>query len=595
MAPYVPPITLFAEMETVGVLSQLRLLPGLLLDLQRKLARADSVSLTIGIGEQPHGITLSEVPGATQRHLVAIGSRRLIELAKKYSPSVSERVSKGGRWTEMHLNLTIGSAFMADAPGRGERTLRCEGRADLAESVFGIWQELASRLELDARRGLRRARHYRADGQVLFPCHADFATMKHLRQEHAPPWYAMDRPSLPYCVRTERGAVPPVNVFFVMPRFGQRGNDHWVRHLAGHLVSLNPAYRPHLVLSEATHIEAHPQWLRVFDTITGLPEGPSERADALPGLFQAADIIIDAGSSIIPLDARTPGEDSAPLANVLAEIREKSGARIVCYPDRVEFDHDGLPDGYLAAAARYYEALIDRVLVPSAQVRHMCLNLGIPDDKLVSLPSAPGVAPASVEAALAIADEKSQRRYTADAPLKVLFVGRLSHEKGLYRLERLAEEVSAAGLPVQFRLIGRGTVPRADFWQRLPMAQISGGLVEESVMADYYTQADVFLRPSRNEGTPLAVLEAMAFGNIVIATNVGAVGEMVEDGKTGLLLDADRSEEDLAVAMRSILVDIIANPDHYATLRADACRRAMEASWTRSAGHLAQLIDRLVN
>ncbi len=64
--------------------------------------------------------------------------------------------------------------------------------------------------------------------------------------------------------------------------------------------------------------------------------------------------------------------------------------------------------------------------------------------------------------------------------------------------------------------------------------------------------ADLFVQPSRSEGLPLAVLEAMAAGLPVVATRVGGMGEAVVDGETGILVEPARPDE-LARALRSLL------------------------------------------
>jgi glycosyltransferase involved in cell wall biosynthesis len=64
----------------------------------------------------------------------------------------------------------------------------------------------------------------------------------------------------------------------------------------------------------------------------------------------------------------------------------------------------------------------------------------------------------------------------------------------------------------------------------------------------------VFLMPSLIEGLPAVILEAMYCRTPVIAYNVGGIGEVVKNGKTGWLIDKDK-EEDFVSAIKSILTD----------------------------------------
>ena len=65
---------------------------------------------------------------------------------------------------------------------------------------------------------------------------------------------------------------------------------------------------------------------------------------------------------------------------------------------------------------------------------------------------------------------------------------------------------------------------------------------------------DVFVLPSRFEGLSLALLEAMAIGTPVVATNVGGAGEAVVSGETGLLVPPD-SPAAMAEAIGRVLDD----------------------------------------
>ena len=57
---------------------------------------------------------------------------------------------------------------------------------------------------------------------------------------------------------------------------------------------------------------------------------------------------------------------------------------------------------------------------------------------------------------------------------------------------------------------------------------------------------------SESEGIPVSIMEASSFGIPVIATNVGGVGEIVENGYNGLLLNKDFLNRDLSVCLKSI-------------------------------------------
>jgi glycosyltransferase involved in cell wall biosynthesis len=78
-------------------------------------------------------------------------------------------------------------------------------------------------------------------------------------------------------------------------------------------------------------------------------------------------------------------------------------------------------------------------------------------------------------------------------------------------------------------------------------------------MPGAYASFDIVTLPSRVEAMPMCVLEALAAARPVVATSVGDVGQVVLHEKTGLLVDADRTDQ-LASAITKLLDD-----DVYAT------------------------------
>jgi len=86
---------------------------------------------------------------------------------------------------------------------------------------------------------------------------------------------------------------------------------------------------------------------------------------------------------------------------------------------------------------------------------------------------------------------------------------------------------------------------------------------------------DVVVSASRREGLPRSIMEAMAAGAAVVATDVGAVADLVRDGETGLLLPVDDP-----AALTSALERLVTDGDERRRLAA-AARRLVEQSFDR--------------
>jgi glycosyltransferase involved in cell wall biosynthesis len=115
----------------------------------------------------------------------------------------------------------------------------------------------------------------------------------------------------------------------------------------------------------------------------------------------------------------------------------------------------------------------------------------------------------------------------------------------------------------------------------------------EKELAEHYRWADVFLLPSRWEGVPLTLLEAMAFGTIVISTDVGGVSEIVRDGDTGFVVPAGATEGEIIMKCVEAIAAESRDPKGYADIRERAVREALGTSWTSTARTLASVIEEL--
>ncbi|MDA8086977.1 MAG: glycosyltransferase [Nitrospiraceae bacterium] len=137
-----------------------------------------------------------------------------------------------------------------------------------------------------------------------------------------------------------------------------------------------------------------------------------------------------------------------------------------------------------------------------------------------------------------------KKKNVAREPARVNFVavGRLTPEKGLDDLVRAAELLVSSGFHrFVFRLIGDGK--ERERLQRMVAQAGLGGYLEfagfvqpgKDLLAAY-DNADAFVLPSRTEGIPKVLYEAMARGLPVVASNVGGVPEIVDEGVNGLLV-----------------------------------------------------------
>jgi glycosyltransferase involved in cell wall biosynthesis len=154
----------------------------------------------------------------------------------------------------------------------------------------------------------------------------------------------------------------------------------------------------------------------------------------------------------------------------------------------------------------------------------------------------------------------------------ILSVGRLSTEKGhadlLAALQLLLRDHPQ--LTIRLILVGDGierpTLERAAAAPDLASSVIFAG--HSSNVWPYYSLADVFALPSHSEGSPNALLEAMAAGVPIVACKVGGVPETVEDGSSALLVPPAKP-----AAMASALARVLEDPALASRLVANASER----------------------
>jgi len=142
----------------------------------------------------------------------------------------------------------------------------------------------------------------------------------------------------------------------------------------------------------------------------------------------------------------------------------------------------------------------------------------------------------------------------------ILFVGYLDEFKGIYELINAFNIIHSENRKVKLMMIGAG--PKKDHLLKILTEMnienevIFTGRVEPQKIHKYYQAADIFVLPSYTEGLPVSVLEAMACGLPIVATDVGGIPEIITDGFNGFLIPP-MNEKELCKKLRVLIADKI--------------------------------------
>ena len=138
------------------------------------------------------------------------------------------------------------------------------------------------------------------------------------------------------------------------------------------------------------------------------------------------------------------------------------------------------------------------------------------------------------------------RTYLGNHPLSVLFMGRITVDKGIESIFEAFKRLKEKGIEFKFIMAGKGREERV-YVERFRGLLGEGfdyrGAVSGDEKAGLLKECDVFLLPSLFEGLPMALIESMAFGLVPIVTNVGSIRRVVTSGINGIIVNRDSSEE----------------------------------------------------
>ena len=214
--------------------------------------------------------------------------------------------------------------------------------------------------------------------------------------------------------------------------------------------------------------------------------------------------------------------------------------------------HHAILHGTDALLLRRLPPVIHRAIArgcSSVQFAHPGLREGL-DEALAAHRSAidlPMAARIPSRSALDARDHTRASLGISQDQLMVLSVARLAEEKALAALALTAHEFKSDA-PVRFVLAGDG--PDRQALERLARGRVTfTGAVDEATRDRLLAAADVFALPSKRDGAPTAIVEALSFGLPVVATRVGGIPWLA--GDAALYVEPERPAE-LAHTIKSL-------------------------------------------
>jgi len=309
-----------------------------------------------------------------------------------------------------------------------------------------------------------------------------------------------------------------------------------------------------------------------FDTLIAFGTPEPEEGEIVPGPDEPAFRIAALRRPIDPAADQRAITDLTRLANryrpdIVHTHLAKGGAlgrsvaRRVKAGGVVHTFHGHVLEGYFASPAnsafvmaeRRLAKRTDALVTVSNATRDDLLGLGIgrPEQWHV-LPYALDLAPL-LELDLTTDEAREGLGLPAGAPI-VGIVGRLVPIKNHMLFLEMAERVSASRPDVVFVVAGDGELRSALEDEAAPLGDRVRFLGWATDLPALYAALDVVVLTSLNEGTPVALIEALAAARPVVATDVGGVSDVVEHGSNGFLA-ASGDAEGLARGVLELLED----------------------------------------
>lgn len=141
--------------------------------------------------------------------------------------------------------------------------------------------------------------------------------------------------------------------------------------------------------------------------------------------------------------------------------------------------------------------------------------------------------------------------------LQVVFIGRGAPQKRIHIIAAMAKKMNEMKANIQFSFVGdvEKIINPSDY----PYATFYGNIKDKKQMDTIYKNTDILLLTSAYEGLPIAVMEMMAYGKVVVSTAVGGIPDYITSGENGFLLENNPDENSIVEEGIAVLINLANN------------------------------------
>ena len=251
--------------------------------------------------------------------------------------------------------------------------------------------------------------------------------------------------------------------------------------------------------------------------------------------------------------------------------------------------HGGNLRGYFDQSSHFAKTMIrkcilinDRIMTGSPQMRETWLYIGVPNEKIVHINNAVNLPD--------ISDRKPHHG------VSLLFLTRIILQKGIIELIDAYLELKKSYSDLKLRIVGANTMDTSvvlnyllehDKDQQITFV----GPVSDEQKHQEYLMADIFAFPTYVEDQSYAVMEAMSYQLPCVASNVGGVPSLIQDGQNGILCEP-RSVESLVYHL-----DLLIKDSNLREKLAQNARSTIERdfTWNKRSQEILDLYRDLIN